>query len=73
MSGTRTLRDQLAEIERSGLTVVGLRYGRHMKVDISAADGRKMLLILSKTPSDHRVAVKVRAQLRRFARQQATP
>jgi hypothetical protein len=73
MSVTRTLRDRLAEIEAHDLTIVGLQYGRHVKVGISAADGRTMLLILSKTPSDRRAAAKVRAQLRRFARQEATP
>jgi hypothetical protein len=40
MSGIRTLRDQLAKIERTGLAIAGVRYGRHMKVDLVAPDGR---------------------------------
>jgi hypothetical protein len=73
MSGTRTLRDRLADIEAHGLAIASIKFGRHVKVDLVAPDGRAMMLILSKTPSDRRAAAKVRSQLRRFARQEATP
>ena len=72
MSVTRTLRERLAEIEAHGLAIAGVKFGKHVKIDISAADGRTMRLIVSKTPSDRRAAEKVRSQLRRFARQEAT-
>ena len=73
MSGTRALRDRLAEIERSDLTIAGVRFGKHVKINVAAPDGRTLLLVVSKSPSDRRAAANVRSQLRRFARQEATP
>jgi hypothetical protein len=73
MSVTRILRDQLAEIEAHGLAIASVKFGKHLKIDLVAPDGRKTLLILSKTPSDRRAAAKVRSQLRRFARAEVTP
>ena len=72
---TRNLRARLADIEAQGLTIVDLQYGRHMKVSISAADGRTMLLILSKNPerSSRPLGESGGSQLRRFARQEAKP
>lgn len=69
----KTLRDQLAEIEAHGLAIASVKFGRHLKVDLVAPNGRAMLLVLSKTPSDRRASANVRAQIRCFARQEATP
>lgn len=38
MSVTRTLRERLAEIEAHGLAIAGVKFGKHVKIDISAAD-----------------------------------
>jgi hypothetical protein len=73
MSVTRTLRDQLAEIERSGLAIAGVRFGKHLKINVAAPDGRTMLLVVSRSPSDWRVQRKFNAQLRKFAREGARP
>jgi hypothetical protein len=73
MSVPRMLRDWVAEIEAHGLAIAGVKFGKHVKVDLVAPDGRVMMLVMSKTPSDRRAAARVRSQLRRFAHQQATP
>jgi hypothetical protein len=72
MSVSRMLRARLAEIEAHGLAIAGVKFGKHIKIDLVAPDGRVMMLVVSKTPSDHRAAAKVRSQLRRFARLQAS-
>jgi hypothetical protein len=61
------LPERPAEIEQ-GFVVVDIRHGKHPKVSAVAPDGRTMLIVVSNTPSDWRVAWKFRAQLKRSAR-----
>ena len=63
---TRTARKRIAQIEKEGLTLTKVVQGKHLKLYVEAPDGRKMLVVCSVTPSDWRVDVKVRAQLKRF-------
>jgi hypothetical protein len=63
---TRITRKRLAQIEREGLTITKIVHGKHLKLHVTAPDGRKIILTCSQTPSDWRVDIKVRSQLKRF-------
>lgn len=63
---TRTARKRIAQIEREGLVLTKAIQGKHLKLYVEAPDGRRMILTCSQTPSDWRVDIKVRAQLKRF-------
>ncbi len=49
---TKTLREQLAEIERMGLTIVDISHGKHAKIRILLPDGGTLLVVVPHTPSD---------------------
>lgn len=63
---TRVGRKRIEQIKQEGLTLTKVVQGKHLKLYVEAPDGRKMLVVCSVTPSDWRVDVKVRAQLKRF-------
>ncbi len=67
---TRALRDRLTKIEETGLTIVNVSYGPHIRIYVEAPDGRRMFFVVSRTPSDWRAGRKNTALLRRFARAQ---
>ena len=64
---TRTARQRIKQIEREGLTITKLVYGKHLKFHVVAPDGRTMILTTSQTPSDCRAGANIRSLLKRFA------
>lgn len=63
---TRISRKRVAQIEQEGLTLTKVVQGKHLKLYVEAPDGRRMIVVCSQTPSDWRVDIKVRSQLKRF-------
>ena len=69
----RPLRARLDELVKQGFIITNIRHGKHTKLAVTGPNGRPLLLVVSRSPSDWRVQRKFNAQLRRFARQEATP
>ena len=63
---TRVHRKRIEQIEKEGLTLTKVVQGKHLKLYVTAPDGRRMIVVCSQTPSDWRVDIKVRSQLKRF-------
>jgi hypothetical protein len=68
----RTIRDRIAELERQGLVVDRIRRGKHVKLGVTAPDGRALMIVVGVTPNDHRAPRNFAALLRRFARTEST-
>lgn len=63
----KLMRERLAGVERLGLAVTRLEQGKHIKLVLTAPDGRSTLSTLSRTPGDWRAAQEFCSELKRFA------
>jgi hypothetical protein len=64
----RVLRDRLRELRRQGFQIGSVSINGHAKVRVTTPSGAPTTIIVSESPSDHRVQRKFAAQLRRLAR-----
>lgn len=68
---SKLLRDVRAAVAEAGLVVVSITdtRGNHGRLEVRRGDGETRTLFFPGSPSDHRGEKNLRADLRRFARQ----
>ena len=60
----KAIKQSLAVIEAEGVRIVSIHYGRHLIVHAEFL-GQSLRFVASKTPSDHRTTLNLRADVRR--------